>query len=54
MSSAEMEQLLQAKTLAMHNNPTEMLPKVLETTASMYHNGNLSKLKLPLAKFLHS
>lgn len=51
MSSAEMEQLLQAKTLAMHNNPTEMLPKVLETTASMYHNGNLSKLKLPLAKF---
>ncbi|CAI1790865.1 hypothetical protein SEUBUCD646_0A00330 [Saccharomyces eubayanus] len=51
MSSAEMEQLLQAKTLAMHNNPTEMLPKVLETTASMYHNGNLSKLRLPLAKF---
>ncbi|CAI4037070.1 hypothetical protein SMKI_01G0260 [Saccharomyces mikatae IFO 1815] len=51
MSSAEMEQLLQAKTLAMHNNPTEMLPKVLETTASMYHNDNLSKLKLPLAKF---
>ncbi|CAI4054434.1 hypothetical protein SKDZ_01G0230 [Saccharomyces kudriavzevii ZP591] len=51
MSSAEMDQLLQAKTLAMHNNPTEMLPKVLETTASMYHNGNLSKLRLPLAKF---
>lgn len=48
----EVEQLQQARRLAMENNPTELLPKVLETSGSLYlSQGTLQELKLELSRF---
>lgn len=52
MSLSEMDQLYQAKKLAMENSPELMLPKVLETSASLYiAEGTAPALKLELARF---
>lgn len=53
MSLPEMDQLFQAKQLAMANSPEQMLPKVLETSASLYHSKSASTLlKLELSRFI--
>lgn len=53
MSLSEMDQLYQAKRLAMENSPDQMLPKVLETAASLYLSKATSPaLKLELGRFL--
>lgn len=52
MSLSEMDQLYRAKKLAMENSPDQMLPKVLETSASLYiSEGTTPQLKLELARF---
>lgn len=52
MAFPEVEQLQQARRLAMENNPSQLLPKVLETAASLYVSQNTSPaLKLELARF---
>lgn len=53
MSLPEMDQLRQAKQLAMANSPEQMLPKVLETSASLYHSKSTPiLLKLQLSRFI--
>ncbi|GAV53712.1 hypothetical protein ZYGR_0AK02140 [Zygosaccharomyces rouxii] len=52
MTFPEVEQLQQARRLAMENNPTELLPKVLETSGSLYlSQGTSYALKLELSRF---
>ncbi|GCE97559.1 hypothetical protein ZYGM_003676 [Zygosaccharomyces mellis] len=52
MAFPEVEQLQQARRLAMENNPTELLPKVLETSGSLYlSQGTSYALKLELSRF---
>lgn len=52
MAFPEVEQLQQARRLAMENNPTQLLPKVLETAASLYASQSAPPaLKLELARF---
>lgn len=52
MSVSEMDQLYQAQKLAMENSPEQMLPKVLETAASLYiSEGTAPALKKELARF---
>lgn len=47
-----MDQLYHARKLAMENSPDQMLPKVLETSASLYiSEGSTPQLKLELARF---
>lgn len=47
-----MDQLYRARKLAMENSPDQMLPKVLETSASLYiSEGTTPQLKLELARF---
>ncbi|CAR27719.1 ZYRO0D05038p [Zygosaccharomyces rouxii] len=52
MAFPEVEQLQQARRLAMENNPNELLPKVLETSGSLYlSQGTSYALKLELSRF---
>lgn len=52
MAFPEVEQLKQARRLAIENNPTELLPKVLETSGSLYlSQGTSYALKLELSRF---
>ncbi|QLQ81727.1 hypothetical protein HG537_0F04880 [Torulaspora globosa] len=53
MSVTEMNQLYQAEKLAMENSPEQMLPKVLETAASLYiSEGTAPVLKKELSRFI--